>query len=171
MKQELQHPIMFIPQIGYFIFVRRNMLRKNRIIISVGAVILILTAVYIIKSSYEDPDLRYSQEYNAGTGNIKGNVDIEYFVNKSADFAIGANHYGFAVFKKPDAALAKLKTDYKAGIDLIQREFKLSPLSQSNYKLYGTYGWQVTSGTKEEKEQAAFVSSFVDIYENSFNKQ
>ena len=147
------------------------MLRKNRIILSVVAVILILTAIYIIKSCHENPDLRYAQEYNAGTGNIKGNVDTEYFANKSADFEIGANSYGFAVFKKPDAALARLKTDYKAGIDLIRREFKLLPLSRSNYKLYGTYGWQLTAGTKEEKEQAAFVSGFVDIYENSFNKQ
>ena len=147
------------------------MLRKNRITVFVVAVILILVTVYLIKSCYEDPGLCCSQEYNSGTGNIKGNVDIEYFVNKSADFEIGANHYGFAVFKKPDAALARLKTDYKTGIDLIQREFKLSPLSQSNYKLYGTYGWQVTSGAKEEKEQAAFVSAFMDIYENGFNKQ
>ena len=38
-----------------------------------------------------------------------------------------------------------------------------------NYKNYGTYGWQVSTGTKEEQEQARFVSSFMDIYENSFN--
>mgnify|MGYP006882948677 FL=1 len=43
------------------------------------------------------------------------------------------------------------------------------PLNRFNYKSYGTFGWQVTIGTEEEKEQARFVSSFMDIYENSFN--
>lgn len=62
-----------------------------------------------------------------------------------------------------------LKRDYKDGIKLIQKEFNLLPLNIFNYKSYGTFGWQVTIGTKEEKEQARFVSSFMDIYENSFN--
>ena len=43
------------------------------------------------------------------------------------------------------------------------------PLTNFTYKSYKTYGWQVTTGTDEEKEQARFVSSFLDIYENSFN--
>jgi len=34
---------------------------------------------------------------------------------------------------------------------------------------YKTLGCQVTSGTKEVQEQAHFVSSFFDIYENSFD--
>ena len=33
---------------------------------------------------------------------------------------------------------------------------------------YKTYGWQVTTGTQEEREQALFVTGFMDIYENSF---
>ncbi|MGL5066303.1 MAG: hypothetical protein ACRC6T_00545 [Sarcina sp.] len=41
-------------------------------------------------------------------------------------------------------------------------------MNKLNYKSYGTYGWQVNSGTQEEKEQAKFISSFIDIYENSF---
>ncbi len=147
------------------------MLRKNRIIISVVAVVIIFAAVNINQSSHENSDLQYSQEYVAGTGNIKGNVDKEYFVGKSVEFEIGANRYGYAVFKKPDEALARLKKDYKEGIDLIQREFKLLPLSRVSYEQYGTFGWQVTTGTEEEVEQATFVSGFIDIYENSFHKQ
>lgn len=57
-----------------------------------------------------------------------------------------------------------------AGIALIQKEYDLEALSQDNYDLYGTYGWQVTGGTSEEQDQAAFVSEFMDIYENSFSK-
>lgn len=78
--------------------------------------------------------------------------------------------YGYAVFKNPRKAFSKLKKDYKKGIELIQKENNLKPLSQLNYMEYGQYGWQVTTGTKEEQEQARFVTAFMDIYENSFKK-
>ena len=112
----------------------------------------------------------YSREYIAGSGNIKGNVDTEDFFGRSPDFEIGANRYGYAVFKNPDAALVRLKTDYPEGLDLIQKEFDLAPLSESNYQAYKNYGWQVTTGTDEEQAQASFISGFFDIYENSFKK-
>lgn len=110
----------------------------------------------------------YSQEYIPGTGNVKGNVDTAYFSDLSENFSIGANANGYAVFKNPEEAFKELKKDYPLGIKLIRKEFNLGPLSQSNYTIYGIYGWQVITGTDEEKEQAAFVSGFMDIYENSF---
>ena len=57
----------------------------------------------------------------------------------------------------------------KKGIKLIKDEFNLMPLSNFTYKEYKTYGWQVTKGSKKAQEEARFVSSFLDIYENSFN--
>jgi hypothetical protein len=147
------------------------MLPKRKIIISLIAVILILGGISIYKTCYKDHNLLYSQEYIVGSSNIKGNVDTKYFSDIREEFEIGANRYGFAVFKNPDTALARFKTDYKAGIDLVQKEFNLSPLSQTNYEEYKTYGWQVTTGTEAEKEQAKFITLFMDIYENSFNKQ
>jgi hypothetical protein len=45
----------------------------------------------------------------------------------------------------------------------------LPPLTSFTYQLYKACGWQVTSGTEEEKAQARFVTVFLDIYENSFN--
>ena len=51
---------------------------------------------------------------------------------------------------------------------LIKSEFDLPDLNQRNYDVYGEYGWQVNGGTDEEREQADFVSDFMDIYENSF---
>ena len=116
-----------------------------------------------------DSNLKYSQMYISEDENIKGNVDINSFGRKNIDFDIGANKYGYAVFKNPSRAFKTLKKEYSEGIKLIQKEFHLLPLTNFNYKIYGTYGWQVTIGTKEEKEQARFVSSFMDIYENSFN--
>lgn len=149
------------------------MLRKNKIVIVVILLIaiVILSGIIIYRVCYTNTDLQYSQEYIAGTANIKGNVDTQYFSDKGEEFNIGANRYGYAVFKNPDAAFSMLKTDYKDGIKLIQEEFSLQPLSQDNYEIYGTYGWQVTIGTAEEKEQANFITDFMDIYENSFHKQ
>lgn len=114
-------------------------------------------------------DLKYSQIYISGDENIKGNVDINKFGKINIDFDIGANKYGYPVFKNPNKAIKRLKHDYSKGIKLIQKEFNLLPLNNFTYKNYKIYGWQVTTGTPEEKEQAKFVSSFMDIYENSFN--
>ena len=116
-----------------------------------------------------DNDLKYTQIYIKNEGNIQGNVDINKFGKIDKDFDIGANKYGMAVFKNPKKAFKTLKKKYKNGIKLIQKEFNLPPLSNFTYKEYKTYGWQVTKGSKKDKEQARFVSSFLDIYENSFN--
>ncbi len=139
-----------------------------------GIILLILTLVIskviLVKYGFiMDSNLKYTQIYISNEGNIKGEVLVNDFGKISIDFDIGANKYGYAVFKNPNKAMKRLKKDYKKGIKLIQKEFHLLPLSNFNYKSYGIYGFQVTTGTKEEKEQARFVSKFMDIYENSFN--
>lgn len=141
----------------------------KKIVIIVSVVIFIIIGFIVIKEM-TNPNLKYSQEYVVGKSNIKGNVDIEFFTSKSEDFAIGANKYGYAVFKNPSKAFKQLKKEYSKGIELIQKEFNLLPLNNFNYKDYKTYGWQVTTGTEEEQNEARFVSSFMDIYENSFSK-
>ena len=110
-------------------------------------------------------DRMYIKEY--GTGTV-GDVDTDYFLEKSPDFEIGANIYGYAVFKKPAKAMKRLKQDYAEGIALIQQEFDLRPLNCHTYHFYGNYGWQVTGGSEEARRQADFVTGFVDIYENRF---
>lgn len=150
--------------------------RKQKLTIAILLILLIivLTAsgkAVLVKYGYvADDSLKYSQIYISGEGNIKGSVDIIEFGKINIDFDIGANKYGNAVFKNPDKALRTLKEDYSKGIKLIQKEFNLLPLTSLNYRSYQVYGWQVTSGTDEEKEQARFVSAFMDIYENSFNR-
>lgn len=131
--------------------------------------LLILIIIIIKENTKLNPTLKYTQEYEIGTNNIKGEVDIGYYTSKSKNFDIGANKYGYAVFKNPEMAFKTLKKQYKKGISLIQKEFYLFPLSVFNYKKYKVYGWQVNGGSSEEKEQARFVSSFMDIYENSYN--
>lgn len=119
---------------------------------------------------YQHSELSYSQEYIVGQHNIMGNIDTSYFSSRGKELEIGANKYGYAVFKNPTEAFKKLKNDYKDGLALIEKEFNLIPINRLNYKSYKTYGWQVTTGSKEEREQARFVTLFMDIYENSFNK-
>ena len=137
---------------------------RKQVLIVVFVLLVVFEAVYLIcvRSLY------CVQEYVPGTGNIKGEVDVEEFERLGSEFEIGANAYGYAVFKRPKQAFQKLKKDYSAGIALIQKEYDLPALSEENYDVYGTYGWQVTTGTEKEQVQADFVSSFVDIYENCY---
>lgn len=116
----------------------------------------------------QHPDV---QEYVAGQGNIKGNVPVEEYISISEDFAIGADKDGYAVFKNPEKALATLLELYSDGINLIQTEFDLEPLSEENYNWYKVYGLQITTGAEKEKQEAAFVGKFLDIYENSYIRQ
>ncbi len=133
-------------------------------IFKILALILILTAC----SSQGKVKNPATQEYKAGTGNIKGDVDVEKYVKIDQRFEIGADKDGMAVFKDPHKAYQALTEKYSDGIRLIQKEFDLEDLSENSYQAYKTYGWQVETGTKEEKDQAKFVSGFFDIYENSF---
>lgn len=150
--------------------------KKYKIVLFIFLILFVillalLGRILLVKCGYIfDSDLRYSQIYISKDGNIKGDVDVNKYGKMNIDFDIGANKYGYAVFKNPNKALKRLKKDYSKGIKLIQKEFKLLPLNNFTYKAYGTYGWQVTTGSYEEQEQARFVSSFMDIYENSFNK-
>lgn len=149
--------------------------RKTKLLILIisilSAILIFIIGRYIlVKSGFViDDNLKYSQVYIIGESNNKGNVDINKYGRINIDFDIGANKYGEAVFKNPQKAFRTLKKEYSSGIKLIQKEFNLLPLTNFTYKSYKTYGWQVTTGTEEEKEQARFVTSFLDIYENSFN--
>ena len=119
----------------------------------------------------KNSQLKYSKEYVTGKDNIKGDVDVEKFENVSENFEIGANELGYAVFKNPDKAMSTLKEKYLSAINLIKEEFNLKELSNDTITEYKNYGNQLTKGTKEEKKQAAFVSEFLDIYENSFKDE
>ena len=148
---------------------RRNRVITIAVLLLLAAATVVCSRPLLIKNGFVmDDDLKYSQQYVVGEGNIVGDVDTDGFLEKSLDFEIGANKYGVAVFKKPAKAMKRLKQDYAEGIALIQQEFDLGPLNCHTYHIYGNYGWQVTGGREEAREQAGFVTGFVDIYENSF---
>jgi hypothetical protein len=145
-------------------------MKKKAIVIIIAAVLVVsgITVCYRIDFSI-DPNLKYTHEYVAGSNNVKGDVDVKYFSDKGEAFDIGANKNGYAVFKDPQAAMNKVISDYGEGIKQIREENGLSALSffRKSYDKYKDYDAAVSSGTSSAKEQAAFVSSFVDIYENS----
>lgn len=145
---------------------------KKRIVL-ILALTCVLDLVSCSQNEGKSPEIQYPyvQEYVAGQGNIKGSVPIEEYTSISEDFAIGANKNGYAVFKDPEKALAKLLELYSEGIKLIQTAYDLDSLSADNYSDYKIYGSQITTGTKEEQQQAIFVGKFLDIYENSYIKQ
>lgn len=146
--------------------------RRNIFIVTIIILLIVLGIVLLIwqinRTKYSE-DHVFMQFYIPNTGNIKGEVDIEEFISISPDFAIGANQYGYAVFINPDKAFARLVKDYKVGIDLIRKEFKLGKLTKNNFVSYEIYGAQVTTGTDKEKREARFISRVLDIYENSFS--
>lgn len=141
---------------------------KNRkfLIISVVLCFVIgLACVFFLHNSSNK--LLYSQEYVVGQGNIKGNVNIEYFLERSECFDIGANSYGYAVFKDPNAAFTVFIDLYSEGIELVQKEFNLDPLTETNYNGYMQCAF-LMAGDSEAEKQARFIPKFLDIYENSF---
>ncbi len=151
----------------------KKKIKYIKILASVIIILLFITLgglVFKLFSSFPlyNRDLNYQTEYVADFAN--GDVDVNKFISLSEDFAIGANKYGYAVFKNPDKAFKTLKKEYKAGIKLIKKEYRLPPLLRSTYQLYKSYGWQVQNGTFKEIMEARFVSEFLDIYENSFTK-
>ena len=72
------------------------------------------------------------------------------------------------------AAMAGCKTKppkvaHPYAINLTRDPYKLRQITPRNFYDYMTYGWQVNTGTEESKNQAAFVSQVLDIYENSYD--
>ena len=109
--------------------------------------VLILAAVFVFNGKINKVTNPCVQDYVAGQGNIRGNVNVEDYYERDVRFAIGAGEDGYAVFKDPGEAFAALREHYPEGISLIRKEFHLLGLSKLNYSSYQTYGWQATTGS------------------------
>lgn len=119
------------------------------------------------------PQIRnpWVQPYTPGTDGIIGNVDTEKYNRISADFAIGADRRGMAVFKNPYKAFNTFQTLYADAIELVAAQYELAPLTESQYAPYKTYGWQTDCTDPDMKERLNFVTGFLDLYENSFTTE
>lgn len=146
-----------------------NSIKKIRLFLLVGIAILIAFRMIVWIQNQPNPELAYSQEYQAGTSNIKGDVDIEKWNSLGPAFEIGANKYGYAVFKNPKEAMNTICREYKKGIRALQKEG--APIGlwafRRHYDAYTGYS-PINSSDQEAIRQAIIVEGFVDIYENSF---
>lgn len=136
-------------------------------VLLIGMVFICFAAMAGCKTKPPKVSHPYTQEYAAGRGH--GNVKVQDFLDHGEEFAIGADENGKAVFKDPQKAFEALVRDYSDGINLIQEEYKLGPISDRCFEDYKIYGWQVNTGSEESKIQAAFVTRVLGIYENSFD--
>jgi hypothetical protein len=130
---------------------------------------VILAALWVYSNHSQSGNKnKYVREYVIGAPGIKGSVDITQWGDDPA-YHIGADRKGYAVFKDPEQAFARVKIDYAAGIEAIRKEFELRPLSMENYQQYGTYGWQLTETEDADTvTQSQLVTAFMDIFENSY---
>lgn len=146
-----------------------NLHKKVRIFLLIIITFLIIFRMIIWIQNQPNPELAYSQEYQAGTSNIKGEVDVEKWNSLGVAFEIGANKYGYAVFKDPEKAMNTICSEYKKGIRALQKEG--APIGlwafRRHYDAYTGF-FPKNSSDLEEIRQAAIVEGFIDIYENSF---
>lgn len=147
---------------------------KRKSVVLGGSILLLAvccTVVILVGNQSQKQSLQYCQEYIPGQAGIKGNVDVQEYTDIHEDFAIGANKHGYAVFKAPETALNTLKELYPDAIALIQSNFGLADLTTDTCQQYKLYGAQVVTETPVEQEVVHFISTFLDIYENSFFEQ
>ncbi|MCL2860092.1 MAG: hypothetical protein FWF46_05965 [Oscillospiraceae bacterium] len=143
-------------------------MKKNFYLILILIIVLLLICVgYVIYPKYSK-DLEWTQEYVIGNPGIIGDVSTEMFGDNPA-YEIGANQYGYAVFKNPDKAFKQFKKDYADAMEFIKEQFDI-PLyiCKFNYQTYGAYGWQINTEDENLRYKAFNVTAFVDIFENSF---
>ncbi len=82
-------------------------------------IILIVIAVLFCIIYYYELDNKYIKKYIPFTGNIKGNIDVTYYTDLGPEFEIGANWYGYAVFRYPEKAITKIKELYPNEVALL----------------------------------------------------
>jgi hypothetical protein len=147
------------------------MLKRNIILVTFLICFSIGLSIFLSVLLYNKikPNPKYAKvvaEYNKNgeTGDVFG----EYY-GQSKYYEVGINCVDKPVFKNPRKALKQFKKDYKTSIKTIKDEFNLGILI-FDWRKYGTYGWQVTTDDKELKKKCLKVTSFFDIYENSFQE-
>jgi len=96
------------------------------------------------------------RDYVPGTSNIKGNVNTVYFTDKSSDLEIGANLYGYAVFKYPDRAYEYLYANYSYIMEYLSNKCDIGVLNAKNIDAY--YGCMADMTRNEE---VLFVDYFL----------
>lgn len=83
-------------------------------------------------------------------------------------YTVGVTAQGKPAFSDPEGALALFCEEHKEALDLVARENGLAGPSHKTARLYKTYGWQTAAQDPSLGEGCRLVTSFFDIYENSY---
>ncbi len=164
----------FEENIRGIITVNRNEKKKHRLIVGVMSVLILIMFILTVRFALirrgiiMDPDLKYERRLSKETRYFQ----FEQLENISFDYEMGVNRYGTVVFRYPDKALERLKTDCSEGIEAVRKAYDLPELNSRSFRLYKTYGWQLidadATAPRRVLEQGRLISRVLDIYENSF---
>lgn len=113
------------------------------------------------------------------TACVNSNSEVvgEYYISKlrgdflksgNEAYTIGTNKNGMPIFKDTNRAFNQALIDYAYGFVAIQEKYNLKPISNKNWEVYKTYGWQLATGNEYVRKQGSQITQFFDIYENSF---
>lgn len=133
-----------------------------------------MMCLFVLVSCSKKPEILnpYTQEYIAGQGNIKGQVNVERHLHRSEYFDIGATKDGWAVFKDPEKAFTTFKELYSDELEHMKYEFDLMEISEKHYEPYLQYSsYSNTCISGDYCEDAYYIGSFLDIYENSYKAE
>ena len=137
-------------------------------LVVLAALVCAGVAVAFLTDPVEPVRNPWVQEYEPGAEGMVGQVDKAALEQVSPDFAIGADAWGRAVFKEPYKAFDTFVKLYAEPLERIQKAFDLPAITRREYKDYLLYGWQLETEDEEQRQQNAFVTTFLDIYQNSF---
>lgn len=149
-------------------------------------VLMILILILLVFSSgyFFEIDNKYIKEYEPGVGNIKGNVNIQYYRNLGKEFEIGANTHGYAVYKHPKQAAKKLEEMFPDAIKLLVDYTGYSThIDKKNAYFYMNISRLIANGSLDNneeylklKEKYPNANGFytleqtLDIYLNSYDR-
>lgn len=149
-------------------------LRKKGILkcYGVGIAILFLFITSLISLTFVFQTTPYHQVFSPRitSGYVEAG-DVSAWQNQfpqHSAYELGFNASSKPVFKKPYAALKQVQMQCSDAISALKSQFNLCPFSQRSVFTYITYSWQLTQGDKNALAQAKLLSSFGDVYENSF---
>lgn len=124
----------------------------------------ILSVIILVVICYQ---YRINSLYAKVAAPIPAN-QIPAFLDDKDAYALGLNSFGTPVFENPEEAFQQAGIDYASGIEAIQEQFQLEPISPSNWNPYKVYGAQIVLEDAALREECINVSKFFDYYENSF---
>lgn len=94
-------------------------------------------------------------------------LELEFDYENVKAYQIGADRKGNPVFYDPQEALKQAEKDFAEGLWYLKAEYGLQDV-EKDYEAYKEYGWQVETSDEVIESQCRAISSFLDIYENSF---